>query len=76
MEIFEALVGLSEGCMCFLEFATLFLDGTTLYSGIQTYEKNKRAKEHDRKGPSWTPFIVLLVLAIFFTALMAFKYFR
>jgi hypothetical protein len=83
MEIFEALVLLFDGCMCFLELATLFSGGTTAYTGVRTYKKRKAidAKAAAQPGaalrkPSWWPFVLLLMIAVGFTALTLYKYSR
>lgn len=81
MEILEALVVAFDGCMCFLEMAALFSNGTAAYSGYRTYQGRKRAaetrKEHPEtpaRSPSWWPFVVLLIFAIGFTVLVMVKY--
>ena len=76
MEFIAALLALFDGCFGFLEIATLFLDGAAVYRGIKTYRKRQRAEHHALRKPSWLPFIVLLVLAVLFTALLVCKYTR
>lgn len=87
MEIFEllaALAHLGDACVCFLEMATFFVDGSAAYKGVKTLRERKKIaeKEEHRHGgkplkkPSWWPFIILLVLGIGLTTLMIYKYTR
>ncbi len=87
MEFFlflELLVPMFDGCMCFLEMATLGFDASAAYNGVKTYKNRKKVAEkaaHQHGGaplhkPSWWPFVVLLSVGLVFTALTVYKYTR
>lgn len=70
----EALLPMFEGCMCFLEFATLFSNGSAAYSGYKTFKPRKG--EVELKKQSIWPFVVIMTLAVGFTVLLVVKYMR
>ena len=80
----EVLLPMFDGCMCFLEMATLFIDGSAAYNGIKTFKNRKKIADkaaHQHGGPplhkpSWWPFVILLVVGLGFTALTVYKYTR
>ena len=76
MEFVDGFILMADGCFCFLEFATLFFDSAAVYSGVKTYQKHKKAKEHALRKPSWTPFVLLFILGVVFTALTVYKYLK
>ena len=70
----EALVPLFDGCVCFLELAALFSNGSAAYSGYKTFKPRKG--EAALKKPSAWPFVILVTLAVGFTVLLIVKYTR
>ncbi len=74
LALLEALVPLFDGCMCFLELATLFSSGTATYSGVKTFKNRKEKPE--LKRPSVWPFVILTTIAVGFTVLLVVKYTR
>jgi TRAP-type C4-dicarboxylate transport system permease small subunit len=74
MAILDALLAIFDGCFGSLEVLTFLFDIAAVYVGVSTMQKRNRAKQHALKKPSWTPFVALLIFAIFFTALTVYKY--